>query len=143
MSDGPIELMIGRDRNGRFFCRVRHGQDSTHHTYPTNSLPRLMLEVERLLELELLEVPPPDPRYAWTATTVREQVTEIRERHLPFNSPAEVYGVLAEEVAEFFDEVRKKPDMRSKLAMCGELIDVAAVAIRAAAELDDSRWGDV
>jgi len=48
-----------------------------------------------------------------------------------FNSPHEVFGILSEEVKEFFDEVCK----RDPSALRRELLDVAAVALRAASEL--------
>lgn len=59
------------------------------------------------------------------------------EQHAPYNSAHEAYGVLLEEVAEFFDEVRKKDHLRSRLAMKNEAIDIAAVAIRIAAMYED------
>lgn len=52
-----------------------------------------------------------------------------------YHSPHEMYGVLCEEVAELFDEVRRKKF--DKKAARKELIQVAAVAIRGAAELCD------
>lgn len=58
-------------------------------------------------------------------------------KHDRYNSAHEAYGVLAEEVAEFFDEVRKKSHLRSGIAMRNELAQVAAVAIRAIAMLED------
>ena len=54
-------------------------------------------------------------------------------KHGEFRSAHEAYGVLVEEVAEFFDEVRKKRADRDVMAMRGELIQVAAVAVKAAA----------
>ncbi len=56
-------------------------------------------------------------------------------RHGPFRSAHEAYGVLLEEVEEFWDEVRKRDGVRSKELMRAELIQVAAVAIKAAASL--------
>ena len=53
--------------------------------------------------------------------------------HGPFRSAHEAYGVLAEEVDEFWDEVKRKRAERSKERMRAELIQVAAVAIKAAA----------
>jgi hypothetical protein len=61
------------------------------------------------------------------------------ERHAPYNSAHEAYGVLLEEVTEFFDEVRKKSHLRSRLRLKNEAIDIAAVAIRIAAMYEDPR----
>lgn len=47
-----------------------------------------------------------------------------------FASMHEAYGVLLEEVAELFDEVRRKE--RSTLHLEAEAIDIAAVALRIA-----------
>lgn len=55
-----------------------------------------------------------------------------------FSSPHEAFGVLAEEVAEFFDEVRKRDRMWSKLALRNEAIDIAVVALRIAATYSDA-----
>lgn len=62
----------------------------------------------------------------------------VAAKHRPFASAHEAYGVIAEEVAELFDEVRKKDHLRSRLAMRNELLDIACAAIRAAAELEAS-----
>ncbi|HHH29062.1 MAG TPA: hypothetical protein ENK57_12060 [Polyangiaceae bacterium] len=65
----------------------------------------------------------------------------VSKAFAPYNSAHEAYGVLAEEVAELFDEVRKKSHLRSRLALRNEAIDVAVVAVRIAAlygeEVDD------
>lgn len=50
----------------------------------------------------------------------------------PFRSSHEIYGVLFEEVAEFFDEVRADSGNARKIA---ELVDVAVVALRGAIDL--------
>lgn len=53
----------------------------------------------------------------------------------PMNSAHEGYGVLLEEVAELFDEVRLKQSKRTVEAMRAECLDVAAMAIRMAVEV--------
>lgn len=60
------------------------------------------------------------------------------DKHARFVSAHEAYGVLAEEVAELFDEVRKKKEIRSKLAMRNEALDIAVVGLRIAAMYDDA-----
>ena len=61
--------------------------------------------------------------------------TKAREKYGPFASMHEAYGVLAEEVAELFDAVRLRQDNDQRLLMIErEALDVAAVALRIAAE---------
>lgn len=52
-----------------------------------------------------------------------------------FHSAHEAYAVLLEEVREFEAEVFKKPIMRSNSGMLHELIQIAAMAQRAAEDL--------
>lgn len=67
---------------------------------------------------------------------VRAECERADAQHGRYASAHEVYGVLFEEVAEFFDEVRLKEHLRSPLKMRKELAQVAAVAIRAMAAID-------
>lgn len=55
--------------------------------------------------------------------------------HGPYHNGHEVYGVLAEELAEFFDHVRDNTDPSPKSAY--ELIQLAAVALRYVIETSD------
>lgn len=48
----------------------------------------------------------------------------------PLHSEHEAYAVISEELDEFWEEVRKKRQVRSPEAMRKELIQVAAMAIR-------------
>ena len=66
---------------------------------------------------------------------VEAEVAHAMGDHGPFRSAHEAYGVLAEEVDEFWDEVKRKRADRSTARMRAELIQVAAVAIKAAASL--------
>lgn len=52
-----------------------------------------------------------------------------------FNSFHEVYGVLMEEVDEFFDEVKLKPEFREPDNTLKELVQIAAIVERAAEDL--------
>lgn len=67
------------------------------------------------------------------------------EKYGHFNSTHEVYGVLYEEVQEFFDIVREKPatdkaKYYNKLnRMVGELDQIRAVATRAMNELKNNQ----
>lgn len=51
--------------------------------------------------------------------------------HGNFNSAHEAYGVLAEEVEEFWEEVRKKREHRTQQSMAVELVQIAAVCLKA------------
>lgn len=68
-----------------------------------------------------------------TLEAVGTATRAVSKAFAPYNSAHEAYGVLAEEVAELFDEVRKKSHLRSRLALRNEAIDVAVVAVRIAA----------
>ena len=48
----------------------------------------------------------------------------------PFTSAHEGYAILKEEVDELWDEVKKKPSLRSNMALEKEAIQVAAMALR-------------
>lgn len=67
------------------------------------------------------------------------EMREVMGKFQPYNSLHEAYGILAEEVAEVFDEVRRKETARDDKHMRHELIQVAAVATLAAAQLDSGR----
>ena len=66
---------------------------------------------------------------------VANEVTDATLKHKPYNSAHEAYGVLMEEVEEFFDEVKLKRELRNKANMRKELLQVAACAIRAVHDL--------
>lgn len=67
---------------------------------------------------------------------VHGEMEKAEVQHPRYSSAHEAYGVLVEEVAEFFDEVRKKRADRDPEAMRKELIQIAAVACRAIVSLD-------
>jgi hypothetical protein len=58
-----------------------------------------------------------------------------------FNSAHEAYGVLLEEMDELWDEVKINQKHRTLSAMRKEAIQVAAMALRFAAEVCDERNG--
>ena len=65
---------------------------------------------------------------------VETELVKAREKHtVPIHTPHEAYGVIAEEVAEFFDEVRRQ--QIHKGTMLRELIQIAAMCYRSAEDL--------
>ena len=84
--------------------------------------------------------PPParDPRWSRVLAEVFTQANLAELKWGPFASQHEAYGVLAEEVAELFDEVRKKQGDPTRLPGCRqEAIDVAVVALRIVYQLTE------
>jgi hypothetical protein len=87
---------------------------------------------------------------------VSQEIQVAREKYGPFNSTHELYGVLSEELDEFWDQVKKKNSDHSmfdlpimdqhvkdkKNAMIHELMQIAAIALRGMAELenDEIKW---
>lgn len=70
-------------------------------------------------------------------TLLCEEITKADANHGPkYASYHEAYGVLKEEVDEFWEEVRLKEANRKPENLRHELIQVAAVAIRAARMVD-------
>jgi len=69
----------------------------------------------------------------------RELVTaekkRARKEYGDFNSIHEIYGVLAEELDEVFDQVKLKPDTREPEALLKELVQLASTAENAAEDL--------
>ena len=69
------------------------------------------------------------------------QAQRVTEKYGPFASAHEAHSVIREELEEFFDEVRKKRELRSKLALRNECIDIAAAALRYAAQMEVEMHG--
>lgn len=69
----------------------------------------------------------------WQA--VQAELARAEQMHAPIHSVHEAYAVLLEEVEELWDEVRKKPGARSPARLVEELVQIAAVAWRAARDL--------
>lgn len=66
---------------------------------------------------------------------VLDELERAEAKHAPLNSLHEAYAVLLEEVDELWDEVRKQTSKRDPAAIRMELVQIAAVAIRAALNL--------
>lgn len=65
------------------------------------------------------------------ASEIADEVMHAEEIHPPLNSAHEAYAVILEELDEYWDEVRKKNDIRDPAQMRTELIQTAAMCIRA------------
>lgn len=68
-----------------------------------------------------------------TLDEVEQELDGAKRKFPPINSGHEAYAVIAEELQEFWDEVRLKTGMRS--GMRKELIQIAAMAVRAIEDL--------
>ena len=67
---------------------------------------------------------------------IDQEMNQARQKYGPFNSTHEVYGVLKEEVDEFWDLVKlKHKGPAEKDRMIHELMQVAAIAQRAMNEI--------
>lgn len=65
-----------------------------------------------------------------------EELCRAQATHARLNSAHEAYAVILEEVQEFWQEVMKKRQLRDLTAMRKELIQIAAMAGRAAIDLE-------
>ena len=88
-----------------------------------------------------------------TIEKVSLEIQTAKEKYGPFHSTHGVYGVLAEEIQEFFDVVKEKPIHQNEFMasekteskanrMIQELIQIAAISLRAIDELehDQIKW---
>lgn len=64
------------------------------------------------------------------------ELAVARTNHEPMRSSHEAFSVILEELEEFWDQVKLKVELRSPDKMLGELIQIAAMAQRAAEDLD-------
>lgn len=61
---------------------------------------------------------------------VAVELEEAMSKHAPLNSAHEGWAVIAEEVDELWDEVRKKREDRNRQKMHAEAKQIAAMAVR-------------
>ena len=66
---------------------------------------------------------------------VKNELERAREQNAPINSVHEGYGVILEEVDEFWAEVCKKKAERDPVNMFNELVQIAAMAQRVAEDV--------
>jgi len=69
------------------------------------------------------------------AFRVQYEIERARTIHKPINSAHEGYSIILEELDEFWDEVKKKHELRDKQHMYDELVQVAAMAQRTAEDV--------
>jgi hypothetical protein len=84
---------------------------------------------------------PTDEQYR-EEVAARDALKELRAATALFGNFAsvhEAYGVLMEEVAELFDEIRKKDDQRDYHNMRHEAIQIAAMALKICTGICDPR----
>ena len=67
---------------------------------------------------------------------VNAEMVQAMSSHTSMNSAHEAYAIILEELEEFWAEVMKKRQNRSKEAMRTELKQIAAMACRAILDLD-------
>jgi hypothetical protein len=87
-----------------------------------------------------LPASPPLPAPAGSAFSlhVRCEIERARAKHKPINSAHEGYAVILEELEEFWDEVKKKRELRDKRRMYDELVQIGAMAQRTADDVLDT-----
>jgi hypothetical protein len=83
-------------------------------------------------ELVALQAMRPSP----FRSQVESELASARAKHARLNSAHEAYAVILEELDEFWDQVRLRREQRDKREMLKELIQVAAMAQRAAEDLE-------
>lgn len=65
---------------------------------------------------------------------VKAELRVARTKHGPMSSHHEAYAVILEELDEYWEEVRKRRSERDPQAMRAELVQIAAMAARAATD---------
>lgn len=69
--------------------------------------------------------------------TIALEVKTAEAKHQPFNSHHEAFAVILEELDEYWDEVRLKAENRNPEHLQKELIQTAAMCVRALRDLCD------
>lgn len=80
-------------------------------------------------------------RYYTAALDACDEATRASGKWPPMNSAHEGYAVILEELDELWDHVKTKQGKRDLTAMRKEAIQVAAMAVRFAAEVCDEERG--
>ena len=66
---------------------------------------------------------------------VEDELFSAMRKHGPMKSGHEAYAVILEELEEYWDQVKCKTSERDTEAMYAELVQIAAMAARAAVDL--------
>lgn len=69
------------------------------------------------------------------AKIVRAELIHARERHGTQHSAHESFAVILEKLEEFWEQARIKRELRNKIIMLRKLVQIAAMAQRAAEDL--------
>jgi hypothetical protein len=64
-----------------------------------------------------------------------DELSKVRARGLSCKSWHEAYGLILEELDEFWEEVRKKTSKRDRMGALKELVQISALCQRAAEDL--------
>jgi nickel-dependent lactate racemase len=72
---------------------------------------------------------------------VADELERAQSLHAPMNSSHEAYAVILEELDEYWEEVRKRRSERRPASMWVELVQIAAMAARAAIETEAACHG--
>ncbi len=77
----------------------------------------------------------PTPSPSLFPSLVQKELTSARQKNPPMHSLHEAFAILLEEVDELKAEVWLRPHLRNRKALLTELVQVAAMAQRAAEDL--------
>jgi hypothetical protein len=100
---------------------------------PDHPLMRMAHLLDRYVRVDLASA------YVEAVRDAGEELARAMELFPSFNSAHEGYAILLEEVHELWDEVRIRQSKRDPERLRTEAIQVAAMAIRFAAEIDGSK----
>jgi hypothetical protein len=70
---------------------------------------------------------------------LKAELGRAMKLHAPLNSDHEAYAVILEELDEYWEQVRLKREERSEARICIELMQTAAMCIRAIHDLHTNR----
>jgi len=133
-SISPVELrvLVFTDRNGRATISLI-GDGVPHHRVPALDARRELIDWLDEAQRHVRRARP--ARHHTLDDLVSLRARQLTERFGPFASTHEIYGVLAEELDEFFAVVKQRESVRSTTKMIRELVDIASAALRAANQL--------
>ena len=72
---------------------------------------------------------------------IKDELLRAKRHEDKFHSAHEAYGVILEELEEFWDHCKQKKKDRSHMEMYTELIQIAAMAIKSVDSLDNMVGG--